>query len=319
MLQRIERFAKFSSKRKYGIELEFSNHPSHDPGVNQLSLIVQERLNMRCDIRSYEHTQDNFDYWVAKTDGSCGVRKTLGTELASPILSGSSKLKEASELLPVLEEKGFTCGVECGNHVHVNVSDFPLEQIKIMTMYWLKIERLVMNGTPVHRRNNQYCKMLEHVNSDFMPDQNYTPDQVWRVACSGRNAINVSGSTSRRPTVEFRFGDMTMNPEVVKNRVRFLVWFVDICKILPAPDNLNWFTPKQAFRMLGLWNVAESAVKYSYSPAIQSMREWMLARIIEHAGTHYSRDKEWCREMIEQVRAETASIVQDRETAAIEA
>jgi hypothetical protein len=169
-----------------------------------------------------------------------------------------------------------------------------------MAAYWMKIERFILNGTPSHRRDNTYCSLLTQINRSTVANQTYQPERVLRDMAHGRNAINFQNRTDRG-TVEFRFGEMTFDPEVIKNRVRFLIWFVEMCKILPPPDNLNWLTPKQALRMFNLWENPNSIVKYSYSPAIQSMRKWLLSRLVEFGPNAFRKDVERCKNMLEEI------------------
>jgi hypothetical protein len=83
----------------------------------------------------------------------------------------------------------------------------------------------------------------------------------------------------RRKTIEWRIGEMTLDSESIKNRVRFLVTFVDVCKYLPAPENLNLLSPKGMLRLLGLLDSESDLFIKKFSPAMISMRNWILERI----------------------------------------
>lgn len=298
----MNRLLKWNFGRKFGIEYEFSNNSSR---LSDMSIIVRETTGQDAEVRRYEHTSDNYHTWVCKTDSSCG------TELVSPILNGPSKLKIAAEVLPALQNNNFLFNDRCGQHVHIEISDFTEKQAGIIAAYWMKIERFILNGTPSHRRGNQYCALLTQDNHDIEVNRTYTPENVLNNMAHGRRAINFQ-NRNNRGTVEFRFGEMTFDPEVIKNRVRFLVWFVEMCKILPPPINLNWLTPKQTLHILNLWEDPKSTIKYHYSPAIQSMRKWLLSRFVEFAPDTFKRDSDRCRALIEELnKIETSAHLEE--------
>lgn len=291
----MDRMVKWKSNRRFGIEYEYNR----DTSCRQIAQVVTG-AGLECNVRRYEHTSVN-SAWVAKPDSSCGF------ELVTPILSGWRKLKVASEILIPLAEAGIEYGNECGNHVHVELADFSADQAKILACYWIKIEKFVMNGTPSHRQSNNYCNTIERRTLSLIPNHTYSLDNVWEY-CSGRNAINFSNFRADRHgscgTVEFRFGEMTRDPEVIKNRVRFLIWFVEICKILPSPDNLNWLSPKQVLSMFGLLQRPDSPIKLHFSPAIQSMKKWILKRVIDLSPNNYIKDRQICQRLLDDINNE---------------
>jgi len=286
----MDRLIKWNFKRRFGLEYEFCT------GIRSvMAETVIEETGQEAITLGYGQTGSNSSAWECKTDSSCGI------ELASPVLSGPSQLKIAAEVLIALENKNrFNISENCGQHVHVEINDFSTEQAGILAAYWMKIEQFIMNGTPEHRRTNDYCKMLTKNNSNILANHSYSPENVLRDMANGRHAINFQNRTNRG-TVEFRFGEMTFNSEVIKNRVRFLIWFVEICKILPPPKNLNWMTPKQVLHTFNLLENTNSKIKYTYSPAIQSMRKWLLSRFIEFAPSNFQKDKDLCQTMLEEI------------------
>ena len=293
----MDRLLKWNFKRRFGLEYEFIvDEKLYGNDRNVMAEVVEETTDWHATVRGYGHTTNYSGTWECKTDSSCGV------ELASPILSGSKDLKHAAELLTALKDKGFDYNSNCGQHIHVEICDFSEKQAGIMAAYWMKIERFILNGTPDHRRNNRYCAPLTEINRNVVANTVYQPEMVLRDMAHGRNAINFQNRTERG-TVEFRFGEMTFDPEVIKNRVRFLIWFVEMCKILPPPNNLNWLTPKQVLSTFNLWTSPSSIVKYSYSPAIQSMRKWLLSRLVEFAPTAFHKDIDKCKEILKEIES----------------
>lgn len=283
----IKREIKFNRRRKFGVELEY-NSPD-----NRTMAHTFNRLNEPVTVTGYQHT-DGPTSWHCKTDSSCGY------EVSSKVLTGPRDIKLMGTVLDALKQDGARFDNRCGQHVHVETVDFSITQKQIMGMYWIKIENFVLNAEKAHRRNNTYCQRANERARHLNPNQTYTPDQVWDYL-SGRGAINFGP----RSTTEFRFGSMTDNAEELKNRVRFLIWFVDICKVMPAPPNLNWFTPKQVMRFLGLWSDQKDQTQKIFSPAVTSMRKWILGSFKTNApAEHYGRDISLVSEMINELNEE---------------
>jgi hypothetical protein len=284
----LKRIIKFNRRRKFGAELEY-NTPSN--GILSQTL---RRLNEPVRTTEYQHTTDVSD-WYCKVDGSCGY------EVSSKVLSGPRDIKLLGDVLLALKQDGARFDNRCGQHIHVETRDFSHEQKQILAMYWIKIENFLMNAHKEHRRNNHYCSKANSYIQNFIPNQTYAPQDVYNAISGRRGALNIGGNV----TTEFRFGHMTEDSEELKNRVRFLVWFVDICKIMPVPPNLNWFTPKQAMRFMGLWSEQTDQIQKIYSPAIISMKKWILNQFkINAPVTHYHKDIQTVSEMIEEINVE---------------
>lgn len=286
----MQRLIKFNRRRKFGAELEYNT-----PDNNRMAETFR-RLREPVVVTEYRHTNDVTE-WHCKRDGSCGY------EVSSKVLTGPRDIKLLGDVLLALKEDGARFDNRCGQHIHVETRDFTSEQKMILAMYWIKIENFILNAHQAHRRNNHYCSKANDYVSNFNPNQAYTPQQVFDAISRVRGAINFAGGNAI--TTEFRFGHMTEDADELKNRVRFLIWFTDICKVMPAPPNLNWFTPKQAMRFMGLWSEPTDQVKKIYSPAVTSMKKWILNQFkINAPAQHYHRDVQLVSEMIEVVNEE---------------
>ncbi len=283
----IKQEIKFLKRRRFGAEMEYVSPDNH--GLADTLRRIGEPVR----VTSYLHTDEPVE-WHCKTDSSCGY------EISSRVLSGIRDIKILGSVIDALKKDEARFDNRCGQHIHVETSDFSNLQRQILGMYWVKIENFVMNSERPHRRiNNTYCRKAN--DQSFNPNQRYEPGTVWEYISGNRGAINFNN----RNTTEFRFGSMTDNSEEIKNRVRFLIWFVDICKIMPAPPNLNWFTPKQVMRFMGLWSEQNDQVQKVYSPAVTSMKKWILGQFKENAPReHYTRDIESVSSMIDQVHKE---------------
>lgn len=284
---------KWNKTRRFGVEFEFNNFVENSVDRTQRAVKeVIDRTGQFSEIRPWEHTIDNFDLWVVKTDSSCGI------EVVTPPISGPNALKNIGQVIDGLAEIKARYNERCGLHVHVDLSDFEFNQMCILLMYWIKIETVIMNAHPAHRRNNQYCRPLNDNIPNWQQDHPYTCNEVYRAFNRYRGALN-TGYWESRKTLEWRMGDMSLDSEDVKNRVRFLLWFVDIAKIMPQPENLNWFSSKQTMSFLGLLGSNNPKIKKIFSPAIHSMKAWILNRLEQNLPQdYYGSDRQLVKEMI---------------------
>ncbi|MFW5794336.1 MAG: amidoligase family protein [Bacillota bacterium] len=276
---KLEYEVKWNKKRMFGIEFEFSS--TGDSAKNSIKSIIMDVLNKEksshsVEIRGWEHTVNNHNIWVCKPDSSCGL------EVCTPPLKGPNDLKLVGKVVDALKANNIPFNNNCGLHVHLDLSDFSEDQMYNLLMYWVKIEHNILYAHPEHRRNNnRYCEAAINKVKNWVANKKYTGKDLYQYLRRHRGAINPC-YWDRRSTMEFRMGEMTLDSESVKNRVRFFILFADTCKLLVAPDNLNLFSPLQMYQMLGLYNDPEDFIQKKFSPAMNSMRHWLLDRMIEY-------------------------------------
>ncbi len=290
---------KWNRMRRFGIELEFleSNLDRNILADIVKQALQREHSDHRVEVRGWEHTRNNDKIWVMKTDSTCGY------EVCTPPLRGPNELKLFGKIVEALNNDDRSQFNErCGFHIHVDISDFSQPQFYTLLKYWIRIETAVMNSHPGHRRaNDSHCISVNKLIHEFQAGQTYTGDQLFRALRTQRAALNVQ-SYERHKTIEWRMGDMTLDSEDAKNRIRFFVWFVDLTKIMPDPSTLNWYSPKEAMRFLGLLNDTH-VVSKEFSPAITSMRNWFLRRLAANMPEQYfERDNETVAEMITELQ-----------------
>ncbi len=274
---------KFNETRPFGLEWEFVAPIDHTirsmpslPHRERCAEAINALPGQRARVEDYGHNRNN-TVWACKPDGTCGC------EVASPVLSGYKDLRAAGDVLIALKRDArMTLSHKCGMHVHIGIkSDRPrintLNRVKIIAAWWIKFEHLALHSVPSHRRNNEFCQSYEarlhQSNTRVMPDLAPNLDKIFAVMSNDRRrTLNLRLWDDAAPRIEFRFADMTFDPEEMKNRVRFLLWFVKVASAMPAPPNLNWVSPKQAVRFLGLIETKRKLL----SPALNSMKRWLL-------------------------------------------
>ena len=281
---------KWNRMRKFGVELEFNarNPNSRDNHARFIEEVLREEgvEHHQAQIREWEHTHDNDGIWVCKPDSSCGF------EICTPPLHGPNELKLLGKICQKLKEKNCHYDDTCGLHVHLSLEDFTDTQMQNMLMYWIKIEHNIMHAHPDHRRrNSRYCASAMSRIHTWLANESYSGDELYQLLRRHRGAISPN-YWEQRKTIEWRMGEMDLDPDSIKNRVRFLIWFVDICKIVNGPPNLNLYNPKQMLRFLGLLGDDGRPDNKVYSPAVKSMRKWIVDRMAQYIPERYfQKDK----------------------------
>ena len=241
------------SNRCFGVELE--SHPVIS-GC-EIADIVKKNAKHNVFKSKWRQTYNN-DYWHIKTDSTCGGGQPKGWEIASFKASGNNDILEICKVTKKLKKAGLKCGTDCGLHVHVDISDFSVEQVGILLAYWVKVENVVLKTVPESRLNNKHCmpiapkinKKIKWTALDFWHE--YKPSNISihrnedkRVTMNLVNFVAYKSApslVSTRATVEFRFPEGTFNERDVKNWIILFVNFVDGIKDKLMPKNLRSVT-----------------------------------------------------------------------------
>jgi len=293
-------YLKFVGRRFFGIELEIGN----EIPIQTLREIVS--LNSFVPVKtSYYRATINNSFWEVKHDGSCGKSVDKfginegGYEVTSFKGYGIKDIVHIGNIAKKLKQAGCQVNRNCGLHIHVDVSDFSIEQMGVLIGYWLCIEKIIMQAVPNVRKNNKFCNELSKLRSRIA-DSNFMPIKLWNHykpisvklhdnfdrRCA-MNLVNFYRSmhvkSFKRPTVEFRFPEGTLVPHVIKNWTRILVNFVNKMKNQNLEiSSFSNFGLKEALEVLGL-----SAKKGSFailSPGLHESKAWFLRRILRYAA-----------------------------------
>lgn len=240
---------KIISSRFFGVELE--SHPVISG--NQIVEVISKNSNREIIKTKWKQTSRN-DYWHVKTDSTCGGGESKGWEIASFKASGYEDLLEICKVAKALRKSGLRCGEDCGLHVHVDISDFSIEQASVLLAYWVKVEKIVLKSVPAHRSKSSYCKSLckniiknkkwncvDFWNSYKPKDVSIHGNKDKRVTMNLVNYVmymEMPFLTQSRSTAEFRFPEGTFNENDIKNWVIFFINFIDNVKNRKMPDNL---------------------------------------------------------------------------------
>lgn len=235
------------SSRPFGVEME--SHPVVAGG--EIANVIQANSHRKVIKTKWKQTIKN-DFWHVKTDSTCGGGEAKGWEIASFKASGYSELLEICKVAKALRKKGLKCGEDCGLHVHVDISDFSIEQAAVLLAYWVKIEKVVLKSVPGSRSNNKFCrhisskiinknKKLDALNfwNFYKPkDKSIHSNRDKRVTMNLVNYMTyIEEPLFARSTVEFRFPEGTFSDRDIGNWVIFFINFVENIKNKKMPDN----------------------------------------------------------------------------------
>lgn len=201
---------------RFGIELEVATRKSRIEIINALEEagIAVEGARYGSDV-SY-HT------WKVQPDGSIN-----GWEIVSPPLSNTEDLEKVAYVLrKVLKVQG---SPKCGVHVHHDINDFNIEQIKNIYKIYNKYEANALRSIMRKQRmNNGYClpvaKLMNKVESAN------TIEQFKKISASRYHTLN-SKAYIKYGTMEFRHHHGTSDINEI------LTWLEITNKIVEAAYN----------------------------------------------------------------------------------
>jgi hypothetical protein len=284
------KYRKFSSKRKFGVELETNQHLSQETLVKIVrsaseSVVAQTAF----------YTQDfNNDYWHVKFDRSCGdYANQGGWEIASPVLFGYKGLGIISSVSKAIKEAGAKTNKNCAFHIHCNVEDFSLNQLASLTAHWFKIEKIIYEMVPHHRRSSKYCIPLWKRYNFNKPTDKLDINYFWEVVKprvylnhskqwkkERRVSFNLYNLNTVKRTVEFRLPEGTFNSFVICNWIRLFLSFVENVKTIPYPNSLAPVNLFECLKILGLHNTDPF---YILSSGLFHTKLWFFKRILKYS------------------------------------
>jgi hypothetical protein len=291
----------FSSNRRFGVELEvnaFDKKSRPDPnkrvaGIEAVAREVAKFCEQGVEIREWEHTQKN-DKWVVKPDSSCGM------EIVTPPLKGWRGLLSTCRVVEgISKNPEIEVDHRCSVHVHIEVADLTDEQLASVICHWIKCEPVFMDMMPPERKRNRYCQFIG-LSNKIKPCTYLSPkrwmEEVGDVKYYSFNCNQMRKSNYERKTIEVRIAEAggCKDAYLIKNWVRLLIHFIEMCKTRPIPheykegkapltNGLCWLDPEDVLTVLGFNN---NPHQYELSNGLTQTRNWMLARLMKNLAPH---------------------------------
>lgn len=279
-------FVNFHSRRKFGIELEFNQKIT----PANLVKIVKETDPKRPVEYSGHYTQDySNSYWHVKFDRSCGdIKDQGGWEVASYVGKNYKDIECMELVTNALKGIGAEVNSDCGLHIHAEAADFNEDQMGVLVAYWLKMEPVILEMVPKHRRNYKYCKPLtKKINTTTKFDN---ASNFWaKVRPQGMgnterrvtlNLCNYANHVNGKSTIELRLPEGTNEGNEVKNWLKFYLCLVDSLKRREMPKDLTPFGLKETLEFAGLHGESPFLI---LSVGLRATKMWFLKRILKYS------------------------------------
>ena len=147
--------------RTFGVELEVVAQRDHAVGF--LGRILQRtneaNLTRQGGMRGYGAC--DYSVWQVKSDSSVRGPMGSGLEVVSRVLPANDEgFNEVNQICQILQESNATANKSCGMHVHVDVRDLSLEQLKNVVRAYVFFQDEIDRVLPRSRRNGGYCRYL---------------------------------------------------------------------------------------------------------------------------------------------------------------
>lgn len=139
-------------------------------------------------------------------------------------------LYEIEQLFQAIKENGGEINENCGGHIHIDVSNLSIEQIKkIIKKFYVYQEEILTKYKPWKTRK-KFCEpvtsrvLLLKTKTDFLKNYN-DGDFLSEVFLKKYWALNL-GTYKTYRTLEFRFFNGTLDFKQFKRRIKWLLKFV---------------------------------------------------------------------------------------------
>ncbi|CEN54424.1 amidoligase family protein [Capnocytophaga canis] len=226
---------EFIFNRRFGVEVEFF-------GASQNTL--KQHLNaqgVNYQFESYNHTTRN--HWKFTTDSS--IRGENAYEMVSPVLQGSGGLSQLKSACKSLRLSNAQVNKSCGLHVHLEVNDYSVEDMKTLVKNFYLLEEQFDQMMPESRRKNEnrYCQgfypTMPNKQIFFSKIDSCTTIEQMAYFFDHRYLKLNLQSYTKYGTVEFRHHSGTTMFSKIKNWILICARLVEFSKQNVLIDNIN--------------------------------------------------------------------------------
>lgn len=171
--------------------------------------------------------------WKIQNDSSTGSN---GLEVVSPILRDTEELKKVVTLLK--EECEANTSLKCGIHVHHDVSDLNVSQIKNLYKLYAKYEsNAIASIIDPRRKNNRYCMPIASIVDNVLRARTL---EGFKNCVSSRYYTVNQKCYVKYGTIEFRGHGTSLNIDTI------ISWIELTHKIVEAATTVSEVGPLQA-------------------------------------------------------------------------
>jgi len=267
----------------FGTELELStsSYVSSFDVANAIQNKAGGNIIVRDMTHDYGAARATNHVWKVMTDASlsCSIDNPdcNKMELVSPILKGGDGLGEVDRVVRALSNvETIKVNASMGYHVHVDVSNLSLSELKKVCQNFVKYEAVMDTLMPPSRRTggrgSKWCQSNRSAIGGSNPSMHRIIDACTTVQQLGNTMsptkyykLNMQPLLSgRQPTIEFRQHSSTYTKEKVMNWVRFCVAFVSNSARLKAPSFSSNANTEELFNMMFMYVVKDRCLRDYY-------------------------------------------------------
>jgi hypothetical protein len=220
--------------RTFGVELEIVHSgDSHVGFVGRVTRALRNAGLARQIVEVQGYGSADYNTWQINRDGSVSRNYIPGAEVVSRILPATEEgFAELSQACDLIAGAGATVNRTCGMHVHVDVRDLSVDEIRRVVIAYVRFQAEIDSVVPRSRRGgNQYCR---HMTSTWRTADILTASLEQCSTVSGMaNAIGGKYyvlNLSKFPytgTIEFRQHSGTVEADKAVAWARWCVAFVE--------------------------------------------------------------------------------------------
>lgn len=240
---------------RFGAELEFNSLDCRDfiknplkngespLGMVELAQIVSD-LGLSCEIHDWRYNH-NPRGWSCKPDRSCGI------ELCSPVLDSENE-HQLFEVVDAISGFRSVCFDDrCSFHVHVELASMDsAEAASAILAWWIKCEHVFFDFAVPSRKNNIYCRPIG-LTDLFSPDEKVFPcDLLKKLSRKHYSANAFHFFNRRRPTLEFRIAEGTLDCFFAKMWTKTILLFCDRALSGGIPSDYLWLPPGEVLEFM---------------------------------------------------------------------
>ncbi len=292
-------YEKFVPSNAFGVELEVDEKILR-PVISELIMTVDPGRHVATtngwNITGVAHGIPS-NCWNVKTDSTCGSSPgKYGNEVASPKLFTKLDIGIVGNVANVMKNVECQVNNHCGVHIHADLTGWTPTHVGIMLAHWCKIEPIIGQMLPPHRRNNQYAKMMRKKHaikdeSEFTSEGLYAKMEPKNLGIhqnhDKRVAINLIGYATGlkipehgRKTAELRLPEGTLERDDVENWIRFYLHFIMKSRDKPM-CNLRTASLTEFMKIMGL----EKQNGFCFlDPDLHKLKVWILKRILRYTN-----------------------------------
>ena len=214
-------------------------------GIERVAEVVRSS-GFDCEVHDWRYDHDP-KIWSCKPDNSCGI------EVCSPVMRAGYYSALASVMDALSSDSSLSADENCSFHVHIELSSMDCDEgLGSILSWWVKCEHVFFDFATPRRKNNRYCRPIGL--TDILDSDDIVASEIIFKKLSFKYlSLNTFHMFNRRrPTIEFRMAEGTMDSSFASNWVDLLMSFCKKAVSSGLPADYSWLSPREVFDFMNL-------------------------------------------------------------------